>query len=54
MGTATARRRKTGIAVSDGVLQAVTFAALQEPTDVSSLRCRPAEQNLKVRKGARR
>jgi hypothetical protein len=32
----------------------VTFAALQEPTDVSSLRCRPAEQNLTVRKGARR
>ena len=54
MGTATARRRKTGIAVPDRLLHAVTFAALQEPTDVSFLRCRPAEQHLKVRKGARR
>jgi hypothetical protein len=55
MGKATARRRKTGVAVPDGLLQAVTFAALQGRTDVSSLRCRPAEQHhLKVRKGTRR
>jgi hypothetical protein len=54
MGTATARRRKTGIAKPDGLLQAVTLAALQEPTGVSALQCRPAEQNLKGRKGARR
>jgi hypothetical protein len=53
MGTATARRRKIGIAIPDGLLQAVPFAALQEATDVRPLRCRPAEQNLKVRKGAR-
>ena len=47
-------RRKTGIAVPDGLLQAVTFAALQEPTDVSALLCRPAEQYLKAKKGSRR
>ena len=54
MGKAMVRRRKTGIAVPDGLLQAVTFAALQEPTDVRARRCQPAEQNLKVRKGTRR
>lgn len=55
MGTATTKRRKNGIAVPDGLLlHAVPFAALQEPTDMSSLRCQPAEQNLEVRKGTRR
>jgi hypothetical protein len=54
MGKATVRRRKTGIAVPDGLLQAVAFAALQEPTGVSSPRCGPAEQYLTVRKGTRR
>ena len=39
----------------DGLLQWVTFAAMQERTDVSAFRCRrPAEQYLKVRKGTRR
>jgi hypothetical protein len=53
MGTATARWRKTGIAKPDGLLQAVTLAALQEPTGVSALQCRLAEQHLTANKGRR-
>jgi hypothetical protein len=53
MGTATARWRKTSIAKPDGLLQAVTLAALQEPTGVSALQCRLAEQHLTANKGRR-
>jgi hypothetical protein len=49
----TARRRKTGIAVPDGLLQAVPFAALQERPARSAPLCRLAEQHLTANKGRR-
>ena len=50
MGRATARRRKTGIAIPDGLL---TFAALQERSGVSAPLCRLVEQHLTANKGRR-
>jgi hypothetical protein len=53
MGKATARRRKTGITVPDGLLQAVQFASLEERPGVSAPLCRLAEQHLTANKGRR-
>jgi vacuolar-type H+-ATPase subunit C/Vma6 len=47
-------RRKTSIVISDGLLQELKFAALEERTDVSALLGRLAEQYLKARRGGRR
>lgn len=46
-------RKKTSIAIPDGLLLALKHEAVEQRTDVSSLICRIAEDYLKRRKGGR-